>query len=177
MTSPNTPTNNESKRNIGASGATGVVVAAMIGTGIFTLSGVVGPDLVTTDHLWWPGRGGHRCGTWRKRVQRIGGRQSQHRGTLFVLANHVWPPSHVHSMCHRFGSGRCGLGCRGGGGKRACPLLPARCKASWANLWSGRTHLDCHRNAHPLGSFGSAVVTPSTRCPKWHPSCLRVLVF
>ena len=51
MTSPNTPTNNESKRNIGALGATGVVVAAMIGTGIFTLSGVVGPDLVTTDRF------------------------------------------------------------------------------------------------------------------------------
>ena len=51
MTSPNTPTNNESKRNIGAFGATGVVVAAMIGTGIFTLSGVVGPDLVTTDRF------------------------------------------------------------------------------------------------------------------------------
>ncbi len=51
MTSPNTPTTSEPKRNISGLGATGVVVAAMIGTGIFTLSGVVGPDLVTTDRF------------------------------------------------------------------------------------------------------------------------------
>ena len=42
---------NSSQRNIGGFGATGVVVAAMIGTGIFTISGVVGPDLVTADRF------------------------------------------------------------------------------------------------------------------------------
>lgn len=51
MPSPNTPPAATPHRNIDALGATGVVVAAMIGTGIFTLSGVVGPDLVTTDRF------------------------------------------------------------------------------------------------------------------------------
>ena len=81
MTSPNTPTNNESKRNIGAAQG--------------DRRGGRGDDRHRNLHPEWCGWprprdngsicggldcGGHRCWTRRKRLQRIGGRQSQYRG-------------------------------------------------------------------------------------------------
>ena len=161
MTSPNTPTNNESKRNIGALGATGVVVAAMIGTGIFTLSGVVGPDLVTTDRfvvagLWRPSLldSAEACtANWRPPIPIP--------GTLSVLANHVWPPSYVHSMCHRFGSGQCGLGCRGGGRSAAYlhPLLPSAVQGILGESGLAVALIWIATAIHPLGSFRQRVIT------------------
>ena len=122
--------------------------------------------------------GGHRCWTRRKRVQRIGSRQSQHWGTLLVLADHVWSTSHVHSMCNRFGLGQCGLSCGGCGGKCGVLAPPSARRSSEhpERVRSGRdAHLDCHRDAHPLGSLWQRGDHRWRDGQSGHPPCLLCL--
>ena len=179
MTSPNTPTNNESKRNIGALGATGVVVAAMIGTGIFTLSGVVGPDLVTTDRfvVAWivaaivAGLGGSVYSELAAANPNTGGHYLYWRTTFGRQATFIQCATDLVLV-----SVASVAAVAAGSAAYLHPLLPSAVQGILGESGPGRSpHLDCHRNAHPLGSLRQRGDHGRRDGQSGHPSCLLCL--
>ena len=144
----------------------------MIGTGIFTLSGG-GPDLVTTDRFV-VARIVRPSLLDSAAVQRIGGHNPNTGDIICIgeprlaakLRSFNVPPIWFWSVWPRLPRWR----------QSAAYLhpLPPRCKASWGIRPGRSPHLDCHRNAHPLGSLRQLQITVG-RWPKWPSSCLLCL--